>query len=73
MYVRESVCKGRKRVNGVDMPALAHIRPHPNPTPPPRAGDDHSLLRLCCDLYGRTGKAWLFEMEAVAVILKYKW
>lgn len=38
-----------------------------------RADDEHSLLRLCCDLYERTGKAWLFELETVAIILKYKW
>ena len=37
------------------------------------AGDELSLLRLCCDLYERTGKAWLFELETVAIILKYKW
>lgn len=38
-----------------------------------RAGDEHSLLRLCCDLYERTGKAWLFELETVVIILQYKW
>jgi hypothetical protein len=67
-------------------PLLACCPPTPTPTPtksktndPPslpltlRAGDDHSLLRLCCDLYALTGKPWLFELETVAIILNYKW
>ncbi|GAB5029895.1 wd40 repeat-containing protein [Nannochloropsis oceanica] len=37
-----------------------------------RSGQD-SFLRLCCDLYERTGKTWIFELEAPSLILKYKW
>jgi hypothetical protein len=32
-----------------------------------------SLLRLCCQLCERTGKTSIFELEAVMVLLQYKW
>ena len=37
-----------------------------------RAGED-SLLNLLCELYERTGKTWLFELEIVPLILDFKW
>lgn len=42
------------------------------PIPFIRAGED-SLLGLLCELYERTGKAWLFEMDIVPLILDFKW
>lgn len=37
-----------------------------------RAGED-ALLALLCELYERTGKSWLFELELVPLILDFKW
>lgn len=37
-----------------------------------RAGED-ALLALLCELYERTGKSWLFELEVVPLILDFKW
>jgi len=47
----------------------AHTR---HPTTTPRAGED-SLLGLLCELYDRTGKAWLFELDIIPLILDFKW
>ena len=58
------------------VPSLSSLPPSllsSTPPPPfPSPGED-SFLRLCCDLYERTGKTWIFEQEATSLILKYKW
>jgi hypothetical protein len=51
---------------------MLHYHAHHPPNLIIRAGED-SLLQLLCELYERTGKSWLFEMEIVPLILDFKW
>ena len=71
MYVCMNVCQCRYReateTSGVEVEAAFLAFPDAL-----MAGKD-SLLQLFVDLYARTGKTWLFELDAVCVLLEYKW
>ena len=50
-----------------------HIHTHTHTHTHPHSAGEAAFLKLICELYVRTGKSWLFQLEIVHLIIDYKW